>query len=97
MKLLAVAALVVAALMLVPAAASAKPCTDDRALVIRGEQYVVGGSANLSCRFMRKWTRRWVLYRDRPAGWRCHRSSSTSGGCNERSGRKRFFVYYPPH
>ena len=90
----AVAAAVSAAGAALPSPAEAKPCRDVR---VAGQLYVVGGSDNLSCRFMRKWTRRYQSTGAKPRGWRCRNSSSTSGGCNERRGRKRFFVFYPPH
>jgi hypothetical protein len=83
----------VALLAAIPPPAEARACG---AVTARSHVFIVGGSDNLSCRFMRRWTRRFVRAGSKPVGWRCRRSSPQSGGCNERRGRKRFFVFYPP-
>jgi hypothetical protein len=76
-----------------PSVAEARQCGKVRA---DGRKYAVSGSDNVSCDFMRKWSRRVARGDGHPRGWECNRGWR-SGGCTRGAGFKRkFFTYRPP-
>jgi hypothetical protein len=74
-------------------AADAKACGTIR---MDGAYYTVGG-AGVSCRYMRRWSRRMIRDRWKPRGWDKCWIRRSSGGCQRGRVRNRdFFIYYPP-
>jgi hypothetical protein len=76
-----------------PTNAEARDCGKVRA---EGRKYFVSGSDNVSCDFMRKWSKSVARGNGGPRGWDCNQGWR-SGGCTRGAGFKRkFFTYRPP-
>ena len=90
---LTVAAVVAASVL--PASAEAKPCGS---IQVDGRYYTVGG-AGVSCKYMRRWSRRMIAQGRKPKGWYKCTIRKDSGGCHRGPPGDRhdeMFIYYPP-
>lgn len=77
----------------VAAPAEAKPCGS---IMVKGKAYTVGGGG-VTCKYMRRWSRRMAGQGRKPKGWDKCTIRRTSGGCERGPGSNRdFFIYYPP-
>ena len=60
-----------------PSAHAVTPPKRCGAVEVKGKRYSVRAH-RVTCRFARRWTRRYLRSGSRPSGWRCRRYSGTS-------------------